>query len=245
MTIGIFGAEEQEVSLLQKKMNGKKTKTAGAVFYSGRLEDFDVVVSCGGIGKVCAAFSTQIMISSFGANLVINTGIAGGLDNSLNIFDIAVSTDAVQHDVDASFFGYPPGQVPKTKSPFWQADKNLIAASLNAFALMKKEKNIELPENIKIVKGRVASGDIFVADEKVKMQIIKKFSPICVEMEGAAVAQTCTANNIPFVILRSISDPANKEKTEMISYDEFSAKAALISSTLVLKLLTVLKKTYY
>lgn len=241
MKIGIFGAEEQEVRLLQKEMKGTEKKIAGAVFYSGKFEEHSVVISCGGIGKVCAAFSTQILISEFGIDLVINTGIAGGINSALNIYDIVVSSDAVQHDVDASFFGYAKGQVPKTKSPFWQADKKLVTAALKAFELMKKEKSSELPADIKIMEGRIASGDIFVADEAVKTEIAKTFSPLCVEMEGASVAQTCTANGIPFVILRSISDPANKENAAMVSYEEFSSKAAQISSNLVLNLLKLIE----
>lgn len=241
MKIGIFGAEEQEINLLQEKINGEKKIIAGAVFYSGQLNGIDVVISCGGIGKVCAAFSTQILISEFNTDLIINTGIAGSTDKTLNIFDIVVSNDAVQHDVDATFFGYAKGQVPKTKSPFWKADEKLISAAIKAFDSMKKEKDFENLTQIKIKEGRIASGDVFVANENLKNEIVKNFSPLCVEMEGAAVAQTCTANGIPFIILRCISDPADKENSEMISYEAFSKKAAQISSNLVLNLLKVLK----
>ncbi|UTC66634.1 MULTISPECIES: 5'-methylthioadenosine/adenosylhomocysteine nucleosidase [unclassified Treponema] len=240
MKIGIFGAEEQEVKLLKKHLVGEIRKIAGLSFFTGKIMEKDVVLVCSGIGKVNAALCCQILISEFKVDAVINTGAAGGLLTDLNVFDIVVSSEAVQHDVDAVAFGYPLGQVPMTKSPFWPADKKLKNLAVKAFKAMQKEHDDEHIKNLKLIEGRIASGDVFVSDEKIRAKIIKEFNPACVEMEGAAAAQVCKINKIPFLILRSISDTAGKDDAAKISYDVFSAQAAKDSSLLVLQMLKML-----
>ncbi len=234
MKIGIFGAEKQEVKLLEKHIKGYNKKIAGITFFEGLINERQVVLACSGIGKVNAALCTQILISEFKTDAVINTGTAGALNDELNVFDIVVSTDSVQYDVDAVHFGYEPGQVPMTKSPFWIADKKLKSIALKAFKQLKCELS---DKNIKIVEGRIASGDTFVSDRVLRSKIIENFAPACVEMEGAAAAQVCVTNKIPYLILRSISDNAGKTNLAKISYEEFSETAAKTSASLVLKML--------
>lgn len=237
MKIGIFGAEEQEVALLKKHFTGSCIKIAGLDFFDGIIMEKPVVLVCGGIGKVNAALCSQILISEFKVDALINTGSAGALSEDLNVFDIVLSNDAVQHDVDACCFGYAPGQVPKTESAFWQSDKKLKKIALDAFKILQAETEDEHIRKIKLIEGRIASGDVFVSDSKIREKIIKEFNPACVEMEGAAVAQVCSINKIPFLILRSMSDTAGKDKIAKISYDVFSAQASKNSSLLVLEML--------
>lgn len=240
MKIGIFGAEEQEVQLLKEYFTGSLIKIADLNFFEGTIMNQKIVLVCGGIGKVNAALCSQILISQFKVDALINTGSAGALLDGLEVFDIVLSTDAVQHDVDASCFGYPRGQVPKTESPFWQADTKLKKTALEAFKILQAESSDENIKRLKLVEGRIASGDVFVSEAKIREKIIKEFNPACVEMEGAAVAQVCSINKIPFLILRSMSDTAGKDKIAKISYDVFSAQAAKNSSLLVLEMLKLL-----
>lgn len=239
--IGIFGAEQQEIKLLKKYLAGESKKVAGIHFYTGTISDKKVVLACSGIGKVNAALCCQILISEFNVNAIINTGTAGALADELDVFDIVVSTDAVQHDVNAVDFGYPIGQVPGTKSPYWAADKKLRALAIKAFKALQAETGKTPPphaefKTLKLIEGRIASGDIFVSDKKLRAHIIKSFAPACAEMEGAAAAQVCVLNKIPYLILRSISDNAGKQSAAKISYQKFSVQAAKNSARLVLEM---------
>ena len=249
MKIGILGAEKQEIALLQGIVEGKEQKIANAEFYEGKIGNVDVVLVHAGIGKVNATIATQILITRFCVDYVINTGVAGAVDPTLNIFDIVCSVDAVEHDFDATYFGYERGQVPACPSPFYPADTYLGELALKTFRMLKDDSKIQgrfSPEDaqlikpIKFVMGRIASGDIFVATRKMRDELHKDLSVACVEMEGAAVAHTCVYNGVPYLILRCISDIADKEHVGMLSYDEFSKKAAFLSSRLVLKLLSLL-----
>lgn len=237
MEIGIFGAEKQEISFLKNNFNYNAIKIAGITFYKGRISEHNVVLACSGIGKVNAALCCQILISEFNVNMIINTGTAGGLDDKLNTFDIAVSTESVQHDVDATAFGYAKGQIPGTKSAYWTADKKLRKIAVTAFEIVKNELKIE---GIKLLEGRIASGDAFISENKVREKIIQTFNPLCAEMEGAAAAQVCVLNKIPYLILRSISDNAGKQNSAKISYEEFSKQAAKNSAKIVLKMITLI-----
>lgn len=238
MKIGIFGAEKQEIKLLEKHIKGDKARIAGITFIDGVLGGKQAVLACSGIGKVNAAMCTQILISEFGAQAVINTGTAGALSDDLNVFDVVAAVDAVQYDADAVHFGYAKGQIPGTKSAFWPASKSLRSCALKAFKALKPELSVK---GIKMIEGRIASGDTFVSDKKLRTQIIKDFQPACVEMEGAAAAQVCVTNKIPYLILRSISDNAGKTALAKISYEEFSAQAAKTSALLVLKMIEMIK----
>jgi len=249
MKIGILGAEKQEIALLQGILEGSEQSIATAHFYEGSIGNVDVVLAHSGIGKVNASIATQILITRFGVDYVINTGIAGVLDPSLNIFDLVCSVDAVEHDFDATFFGYQRGQVPQSASPFYTADQYLGELSCKTFSTLKEDATVpgrfssedaHLIKHIKLVMGRIASGDIFVANKSMRDRLHKDLGATCVEMEGAAVAHTCVANKVPFLVLRCISDIADKEHAGMLSYDEFAKKAAFLSSRFVLKMLSFL-----
>lgn len=256
MKIGLIGAEKQEVEILFTALSGtiQITQKASLEFHEGFLHGAPVVVVCCGIGKVNAALCAQILISEFKVTSIINTGTAGGLNPNLNVLDMVVSTDAVQHDFDTTPFGYLPGQIPGTESPFFQADSKLRARALKSFERVssfftptdESNENLNNRDTIdnrnnrektsreiapKIISGRIASGDAFISDAKKRQQIIESFAPSCVEMEGAAIAQVCTLHKIPFVILRSISDLAGSDAG--MSYSDFSRAASLRSAAVV------------
>jgi len=231
MKPGIIGAEKQEVEMLFAEMSssGKKIYVAhrGSLeFHEGILNGCPAVVVCCGIGKVNAALCAQILISEFSVDAVINTGSAGGLSPELAVLDMVVATDAVQHDFDTTPFGYQPGQIPGTDSPYFIADETLRSAALDAFSRVEHSG--------KMVAGRIASGDAFITDEARRDRIVSLFHPACVEMEGAAIAQVCTVNRVPYIIIRSISDLAGKEAG--MSYEEFSRRASLVSARVVIEM---------
>lgn len=214
--IGIIGAMEEEVSQLVNKMtNIEKTEIAGMIFNKGLINNKELVVVKSGIGKVNAAMCTQILATYFKVDTVINTGVAGSLRNEINIGDVVVSIDALQHDMDATGFGYKPGVIPRMKTSIFEADKKLIDA---AEAACKKA----VPE-IGVFRGRVVSGDQFITDKAVKERLIDLFDGSCTEMEGAAIAQAAYLNEIPFLIIRAISDKADDSAT--MDYGEFERKA--------------------
>ena len=185
-------------------------------FYQGKLNGKDVVVVRSGIGKVNAAVCTQILADVFEVEAVINTGIAGSLRNEINIGDIVVSTDALQHDMDAVEFGYPKGQIPGMKVFSFVAN-----AVLRETAVRVCQK---VNPDIQVFEGRIVSGDQFVARAEVKDEIIKEFAGYCTEMEGAAIAQAAYLNGIPFVVVRAISDKADNSAT--MDYPTFERQAA-------------------
>lgn len=238
MRIGIFAAEQQEIENIHQRLQGRKTERAGLTFYEAKHGAHTVISVCGGIGKVNAAACTQLLISEFHAEAIINTGTAGGLNNSLHVFDLVVSTDTVQHDVDACAFGYTKGQVPGTSSPFWKADDTLRTCLMETFTRLKTDQSEDFKHTDKMIAGRIASGDRFIVDPTVKQEIITVFNADCVEMEGAGVAQTCVMNAVPFVILRCISDNAGEPAA--ISYQQFSKEASRISAMLVLHTIALL-----
>ena len=238
MRIGIFAAEQQEIENIQQSLQGQKTERAGLTFYEAEHGTHTVISVCGGIGKVNAAICTQLLISEFHAEIIINTGTAGGLNDALHVFDLVVSTDAVQHDVDVSVFGYAKGQIAGTTSPFWKADDSLRAMIMETFTQLKTDCAEDFANTDNMIAGRIASGDRFIVDPAVKQEIISTFKADCVEMEGAAVAQTCVMNAVPFVILRCISDNAGEPAA--ISYQQFSKEASRISAMLVLHTIALL-----
>ena len=213
--LGIIGAMDVEVATLKEKMEGlQAAQIAGMEFCSGRLEGLDVVVVQCGVGKVNAAMCTQILCSVYGVTHLVNTGIAGSLCAELDIADMVVSTDAMYHDVDVAVFGYPAGQVPGMPVSY-PADEKMAAYAFAAAEAVN-------PGHTRT--GRVASGDQFISGKAQKEKIIADTSAVCTEMEGASIAHTAWRNNVPFVILRAISDKAD-DSAEM-DYPTFEAIAA-------------------
>ena len=226
--IGIIGAMDIEVAGLKADMEIKREiRKAKMNFCEGVLKDHDVVVVKSGIGKVNAAVCTQILVDEFQVDAVINTGIAGSLNAKIDIGDIVISTDVVHHDMDAVNFGYEPGQIPQMDVFSFAADETL--------AKLAEEACLEVNPEISVFHGRIVSGDQFVADKAVKERIVNLFHGYCTEMEGASIAQAAYLNEVPFVILRAISDKADDSAYE--DYPTFEKKAAQHCINLVEKLL--------
>ena len=227
-TIGIIGAMEVEVAILKEKMEDVRIiKKASMDFYEGILAGKKVVVVRSGIGKVNAGICAQILADVFSVDAIINTGIAGSLNKNINIGDIVLSTDVVQHDMDATGFGYRKGQIPQMPVFFFNADDNLRRLA----AEVCKEVN----PDIQVFKGRIASGDQFVCDQDVKNRIVSEFSAYATEMEGAAIGQAAYLNEIPFLGVRAISDKA--DGSAQMDYSEFEKAAVDHSVRLTLNML--------
>ncbi len=223
--IGIIGAMEDEVSAIRQQMNITDTQTIASMeFCCGTLKGKEAVVVQCGMGKVNAGICAQMLISVFGVNAVVNTGVAGSLNNDINIGDIVISTDAVQHDFDVSAIGFAKGEIPYTGLYAFEADKTLRAKAAEAVKAVSPDTGI--------FEGRVCSGDQFIASKEQKKRIIEQFNGYCAEMEGAAIAQVCHLNHIPFVIIRAISDKA--DDSEEVSFEIFAKKAAAISASAVI-----------
>ena len=216
MKLGIIGAMDVEVAMLKERMTDRKTEKRGRIeFCIGRLEGLDVVVAQCGVGKINAAVCAQTMCDRYEVTHLVNTGIAGSLDNELDIADVVISRDAMYHDVDATHFGYPYGQVPGLDVVAFPADEKLMEL---AYAASEKTN----PGHTKY--GRIATGDMFVSRNEAKRLIIEHTGANCTEMEGAAIAQVAYQNGVPFVIIRAISDKAD-DSAEM-DYPTFERIAA-------------------
>jgi adenosylhomocysteine nucleosidase len=196
-------------------------------FCKGLLCGKDVVVVRSGIGKVNAAVCTQILIDRFGADVIINTGVAGSLDAKIDIGDMVVSTDLVEHDMDTTAFGDPLGQVPRMDTFSFPADVELVKKAVLA--------NEEANPDIKTFTGRIVSGDQFVSSPDVKDKLVQNFGAKCTEMEGAAIAHVAYLNKVSCVIIRAISDKADNSAS--MDYPSFEKKAIEHSLRLVRNLL--------
>ncbi len=243
--VGIIGAMEVEVELLHNNMDELRSyRIAGLELWEGLLGSTDVCVVRSGIGKVNAALAAELLIERFQVSHVINTGVAGKLSArfapelssepafgstrepapelmpkpvpELSIGDLVVSKDCVHHDVDATVIGYEPGQIPAMPSYAFEADENLRRLAVHAAQ--------ELAPEQKVVEGRVASGDQFIGSSAVNARIAQTFNALCCDMEGAAIAQVAWVNQIPFVVVRAISDGAND--ASHVDYPSFERMAA-------------------
>ena len=216
-TIGIIGAMDVEVTSLKEAAKiTKTTKIAEMEFCEGTLGGKKVVIVKCGMGKVNAGICANTLINDFNCTEIINTGVAGSLDNQINIGDIIVSTDAVQHDYDVEAIGYKKGEIPYTGLYAFPADEAMRAAAVEAVR--------ESSPDIHVFEGRVCSGDQFISTKEQKEKIISDFGGMCCEMEGAAIAQACYLNNTPFVVIRAISD--KPDETDIVDYKTFEAGAA-------------------
>jgi len=231
MKIGIIGAMDVEIELLKEDLELENTvEKVNMKFYEGRLNNKDVVLVRSGIGKVNAALCAQILIDNFAVDKVIFTGVAGAIDEDLDVGDIVVSTDAIQHDLDASVIGHELGEVPNMDKIVFAADEELILLAAEA-----GKKLVADGADIKVVKGRVLSGDQFIADYEKVAWLRETFAGYCAEMEGAAVGHACFLNDTPFVIIRSMSDKA--DGSAEVDYPTFMKKAANRSYEIVEEML--------
>lgn len=226
MTIGILGALPEEVEQLREALeDGGRVADVPFELYQGRLEGHPVLIAQCGVGKVNAAMVTQMMVH-LGAEAIVFTGVAGAIDPELTVGDLVISTEAVQHDVDATTLGFEVGQIPYESVRCWRADdtlRRLASASAAGF------------EGVAVVEGRIASGDQFVADPQKVAWLRDAFGAVCAEMEGASVAQVCAKWELPFVIVRSISDTADHGAD--VDFLEFTPLAAARARQVVLGIL--------
>jgi len=236
MKAGIIGAMEPEVAILKAKLtNSETTHHAGYTFYQGQIDNNDVVIVQSGIGKVAAALATAILIDKFQPDYVVNTGSAGGFDPSLKVGDIVVSSEVRYHDVDVTAFGYEIGQLPANPAAYIPHASLVDAAKVGIEALTTKDDS-----NIQTMVGLITTGDTFMTKEDDIAKARANFPTMAaVEMEGAAIAHTCHQFNVPFVIIRSLSDIAGKASPT--SFDEYLETASVNSSQLVINMLNALK----
>lgn len=212
--IGIIVAEDKELEAIKQCMlDLSEINIYNLVIYKGIINNKTYLLVKCGVGKVNSARTTQILIDKFDIACIINTGSAGSVNSTLNIGDIVVGTKLVQHDFDVTAFGREKGFISDT-GKFFESDKNLI----------EKCKIVKI-KNQNILFGTIASGDIFCTDINMKNKIRDKFNCDCIEMEGAAIAQVCFLSNIPFIIIRSISDtPNGTNNIDFNTYLEFASK---------------------
>ncbi len=221
---GIIGAMDSEVKALKEVLNLKKTAViAGMEFCEGTLGKKRVVVVKCGMGKVNAGICAHTLINGFGCDKVINTGVAGSLDGRINIGDIVVSVDAVQHDFTVEAIGFKKGEIPYTGLYAFPADEALRRAAVKAVE--------DSAPDVKVFEGRVCSGDQFISTTEQKEKITSGFGGMCCEMEGGAVAQVCYLNRTPFVIIRAVSDKPDGSGAE--DFAAFEAAAAKRCSAIV------------
>lgn len=222
--IGIIGAMEVEIEMLLDNITDLKLIKYGMFnFFKGYFNKKEVVIVKSGAGKVNSSCCAQMMIDKFDVDCVINTGIAGGIYEALNVCDVVISRDVTYHDVNPDFM--------KDFFPFkecFEADEKLIDISKNAIDSLAIR-------DYKYFIGRIVSGDKFVNDRDYKTKIVERYNALCVEMEGASIGHVCYLNSIPFVIIRSISDNADDNAVE--TYEEFERKAAEQSANLILEII--------
>ncbi|APC13060.1 MULTISPECIES: 5'-methylthioadenosine/S-adenosylhomocysteine nucleosidase [Providencia] len=229
MKVGVIGAMEQEVAILRSQIENCQTiSRAGCEIYTGKINGVDVALLKSGIGKVAAAIGTTLLLEHCQPDVVINTGSAGGLDPRLNVGDIVVSTEVRYHDADVTAFGYEPGQMAQCP-PAFVADSNLINVAEQCINLL----------DMNAVRGLVCSGDAFINGAEPLARIKAMFPQVAaVEMEATAIGQVCHQFGVPFVVVRAISDVADKESHT--SFDEFLPIAARQSSLMINAILTKL-----
>lgn len=225
MRIGIITATEEEITAIKKYITSSKVnKIFDLDFINGMIGKNEVVLCESGVGKVNASRTTQLLIDNYDVDCIINIGCAGALKEQLNIGDIVIGKYLVQHDFDITKFNHEKGYIPNVGIKI-ESDKNLLDMFLN---------NVD--SNVFV--GTIATGDIFCTDKNMSLKIHNKFNADCVEMEGAAIAQVCYLCNIPFIIIRSISDVVNGTNT--IDYDKFAIssanKVAKLLNDIILKL---------
>lgn len=231
LKIGIIGAMEQEVKILSEKLENMSTwEEAGATFYTGVVGEHEVVLTRSGIGKTLAALTTTLLISHYKVDIVINTGSAGGIGEGLAIGDVVISDKLAYSDVDVTAFGYEYGQMAQMPL-YYDANDVLVQAAMEA------SSNNMLNGRV----GLIVSGDTFVHSQK-QIHDIKTHFPMCLanEMEGAAIAHVAHQYDVPFVVIRAMSDVGDENAS--VNFDEFIIDAGEKSAKMVLALLAEIKE---
>lgn len=227
MRIGIIGAMDEEITLYKEGMDlARKTRKTGITYYEGQWEGKEVVLCKCGVGKVNASVCTQILIDTFQVGAIIFTGVAGALHPDLEIGDIVVGTDCQHHDMDVTALGFPRGVIPFTDMSVFHADERLVHAAVQASEQVAEGKTMT---------GRILSGDQFIASRDTVRELYETMGGMCTEMEGAAVAQVCAMNEVPFVVIRSMSDKA--DGSAHVNFPEFTKLASQRSYEIVKSML--------
>lgn len=218
MKIGIIGAMEVEIEVLKNKLEELvEVEIHGFTFYEGRVKNHQVIVLLSGVGKVSAAVGTTLLIEKYTPDFIINTGTAGGLGTS-QVHDLILATEVRHHDVDLTGFGYEPGQQSKMPAAF-VTDKKWTALAERLVAKHSQQLH----------KGLVVSGDAFINDPQRLKEIQATFpAALAVEMEAASIAQVCYMLEVPFVVLRAVSDVAGEGNT--LSFESFVKSAGKLSA---------------
>ncbi|HJC09597.1 MAG TPA: 5'-methylthioadenosine/S-adenosylhomocysteine nucleosidase [Candidatus Blautia merdigallinarum] len=231
MKIGIICAGDEELSPFLPLIKDCKTvEKAMLKFYIGRIDGMEIAALFSGVCKVNAAIGVQLLVDLFGADMIINSGTAGGMDPGLDIFDTVISTEVCYHDVAPDILTE---FHPWMESVFFKADLKLISLSKTAVKKIRPDG--------KVVWGRMATGESFITDEG-RLRINQEFSPLTVDMETASIAHVCYVNRIPFLSIRCITDTA--EHSGLDNFDENCAKASVIAKDITVALLTEIKNAY-
>lgn len=231
--IGIIGAMDKEVDDLKNLMKDVSVEMhAGMDFWVGNLSGHELVLVRSGIGKVNAAVAAEALAAYYDVRAIINTGIAGSLDAKIDIGDIVLATDAMEHDMDVAGLGYEKGIVPDQETSVYPADADLRK--------LAKECCEKVNTDIKVFEGRVVSGDQFIADKATKEAIVSTVGGMCTEMEGAAIAHAAWLNKIPYLIIRSISDKADDSAS--VDYPTLQKIAIEHEVKLIVELMSKLSK---
>jgi adenosylhomocysteine nucleosidase len=218
---------DEEIELLVQHMSSHEdVHKAGIHFRDGQLLGKSVVVCKSGVGKVNAAVCTQLLIDHFKVDAIIFTGVAGALNPELEIGDIVISNECQQHDMDVTALGFPKGTIPFSKLSIFPADP--VLANMAYEAAFSRY-------NGRTIRGKVLSGDQFVASREIVKLLYEEMEGACTEMEGAAVAQVCAMNEIPYVIIRSMSDKA--DGSAHVNFKEFTKLASNRSYEIVEEML--------
>jgi adenosylhomocysteine nucleosidase len=229
--IGIVAAMQEEFEEIEAKMKDVEVKRIKDLrFLIGKIGDYDCTLVKSGVGKVHAARTTQVMIDNFELESIINVGVAGSINNNLNIGDVVIGKHVVQHDFDITAFNHEKVYIPSV-GVYIDTDTYLLTLADSVFKSL---------EDVSFKRGIIASGDIFCTELKMSQKINSKFNALCVEMEGASIAQVCYLSHVPFLIIRSISDVPNNNN--VVTYEEFLSSSCKVVANAMSKVLEELGK---
>ena len=229
--IGIICALQEELKEIRQAMEPDgELSFSGVDFFLGKLEGNDVVCAVCGVGKVFAAICAQTMILKFHPDLILNVGVAGSLSASLKVSDVVVARRLVQHDMDVTALGEPRGKILGSDIQYISTTES-IRDELFSAIMSLNAKGAFGGKEIKALQGTIASGDQFISSKGQKQLISEEFEALACEMEGAAIAQVCYVNKLPFCVIRAISDSA--DSSAGMDYPHFVALAASNSSKVV------------
>ena len=228
MKVGIICAGDSEVAPFLPIIEDCKTSEKAMLkFYEGKIEGVDIVTLFSGVCKVNAAIATQILIDTYHVDLVINAGVAGGMDPKLDIFDTVIATEVAYHDVHEEILTE---FHPWMENVFFKVDEELLRLSEKAVA--------KLITDYRIVWGRMVTGEAFITDEG-REEINERFVPLTVDMETGSIAHVCYVNQIPFIAIRSITDTPTHSGSEY--FEENCEKASGIAKDITVALLSELR----